>query len=53
MPKLIGSVTPSMTQASPSSKRSMRGARSLKAAGTRSVQRSGGSLTWLSPEMSR
>src|SRR5579883_2975305 len=31
----------------------MRGARCRIAAGTRLVQRSGGSLTWLSPEMSR
>ena len=44
--------TPSITHASPSSNRSMRGARSRSAAGTRSRQRSGGSFTWLSAEMS-
>ena len=45
MPKLIGSVTPSMTQASPSAKCSILGARSRSDAGTRPTQRSGGSLT--------
>ena len=53
MPKLIGSFTPSITQASPSSKRSIRGARSRSDGGTRAVHRSGGSLTWLSAEISR
>src|SRR5579871_6201795 len=53
IPKLIGSRTPSITHASPCSKRSIRGARSRRCAGTRAVQRSPGSLTWLSPEIRR
>src|SRR5262249_39344114 len=53
MPKLMGSCTPSIIHASPSSKCSMRGARSRSLAGTRSRQSEGGSFTWLSAEMSR
>src|SRR5438105_9075764 len=41
-----------MTQASPSSKRSMRGTTSLYFLGTREVHRSPGSLRWPSAEMS-
>src|SRR6478736_3164802 len=53
LPKLIGSATPSMTQASPSSKRSTRGTRSRIDAGTRDSHRSGGSLTWVSASIRR
>ena len=53
LPKLIGVGDPSMIHASPFSRRSMRGARSLNFARTRLVQRSGGSLMWESAEIRR
>ena len=49
----MGSSTPSMTHASPSSKRSIRGTRSRSVAGTRSTHSPGGSFTWLSAEIKR
>jgi hypothetical protein len=52
-PKVIGLAAPSMTQASPWSKRSIRGRRWPMAADRRETTRSGGSLPWLSPEMRR
>src|SRR5207302_1149857 len=52
-PKLIGSFTPSMTQASPCSSRSMRGTRSRNRSGTRSTHNPGGSLMCESLSISR
>jgi hypothetical protein len=52
-PKAIGSATPSITQAAPSSKWTILGTRSTNFFCTRAVHRSPGSVRWLSAEISR